>query len=75
MDVPAPATVRVVPEIEITEVVADEYVNEPARDPVTVGAVTEKVESPNVLLTPLQVEKVGVPFPILKVSVTCGAAL
>ena len=74
-DVPAPATVRVVPKIEITDVVADEYVNEPARAPVTVGAVTVKVESPNVLLTLLQAENVGVALPIVRVSVTCVAAV
>ena len=73
-DVPAPATVNVVPEIEITEVVAEEYAKLPGTDPITVGAVTVKVESPKVLLTPLQ-ENVGVPLPILKVSVTCAAAL
>jgi hypothetical protein len=74
-DVPPPATVSVVPEIEITEVVADEYVNEPVRPPVTVGAVIVKAESPKVLLTPLQAENVGVALPIVRVSVTCVAAV
>jgi hypothetical protein len=59
-DVPPPTTVSVVPEIEITEVVADEYVKLPASEPETVGAVTVNVESPKVLLTPLQAENVGV---------------
>ena len=68
-DVPAPATVNVDPEILMTDVVADEYVNEPASDPVTVGAVTVKAESPNVFEALLHV-KVGVSFPIVKVSVT-----
>jgi hypothetical protein len=73
-DVPAPATVNVEPEILMTDVVADEYVNEPASDPVTVGAVTVNEEFPNALATLLQVEKVGVALPMLKVSVTCVAA-
>jgi hypothetical protein len=73
-DVPPPATVKVVPEMLITEVVADEYVKLPASEPVTVGAVTVKVESPNVLLTPLHGENVGVDLPIVRVSVTRVAA-
>jgi hypothetical protein len=73
-DVPAPATVRVVPKIEITDVVADEYVNVPAMAPVTLGAVTVKGESPNVLLTSLHDENVGVALPIVNVSLTCAAA-
>ena len=43
---PAPTTVRVVPETLMTDVVADEYENEPGIEPVTVGAVTVKAESP-----------------------------
>ena len=45
-EVPAPATVRVVPETVMTDVVADEYENEPGIEPVTVGAVTVNAESP-----------------------------
>jgi hypothetical protein len=45
-DVPAPTTVKVDPETLMTAVFAEEYVNEPARDPVTVGAVTVNGESP-----------------------------
>jgi hypothetical protein len=61
-DVPPPATVSVVPAMLMTDVVADEYVNVPAIDPVTVGAVIVKVESPKVLVTLLQAENVGSPF-------------
>jgi hypothetical protein len=74
-DVPPPATVKVVPEMLITEVVADEYVKLPASEPVTVGAVTVNVPSPKVLLTPLHAENVGVALPIVRVSVTWVAAL
>ena len=74
-DVPPPATVSVVTEeIEITDVLADEYVKEPASAPVTAGAVTVKGESPNVLLTSDQDENVGVALPIVNVSLTCAAA-
>ncbi len=59
-DVPVPTTVKVEPEILMTDVVADEYANDPARDPVTVGAVTVNGEFPKVFGTSLQVEKVGV---------------
>ena len=48
---------------------------EPASAPVTVGAVMVNVESPNVLLTLLHAENVGVALPIVRVSVTCVAAL
>ena len=73
-EVPAPATVRVEPETLMTDVVADEYENEPATDPVTEGCVTVKAESPKFLETLLQAENVGVALPIVKVSVTCVAA-
>ena len=73
-DVPPPATVSVVPAMLMTDVVADEYVNVPAIDPVTVGAVIVKFESPKVLVTLLQAENVGVAFPIVRVSVTWVAA-
>ena len=73
-DVPPPATVNVVPEMLMTDVVADAYENVPAREPVTVGAVMVKFVSPNVLETLLQVENVGVILPIVRVSVTCAAA-
>ena len=73
-DVPAPATLNVEPETPMTDVVADEYVNEPAIDPVTVGAVTVNEVSPNDFATLLHVEKVGVALPMMKVSVTCVAA-
>ena len=43
---PAPTTVSVVPETLITDVVAEEYINEPGTDPVTEGAVTVNAESP-----------------------------
>jgi hypothetical protein len=71
---PAPTTVRVVPETLMTDVVADEYENEPATDPVTVGAVTVNAESPKFFETLLQLEKVGVALPIVKVSFTWVAA-
>jgi hypothetical protein len=71
---PAPATVRVEPETLMTDVVADEYENEPGTDPVTEGALTVKAESPKFLETLLQAENVGVALPIVKVSVTCVAA-
>jgi hypothetical protein len=58
----------------MTDVVADEYMKVPGTEPVTVGAVTVKGESPKFLETPLHVSKVGVPLPIVKVSVTCVAA-
>ena len=73
-ELPAPATVSVVPETLMTDVVADEYVNVPPKEPVTVGAVTVKAESPKFFETSLQVENVGVALPIVKVSVTCAAA-
>ena len=68
-DVPTPATVRVEPETLITDVVADEYENEPATDPVTEGAVTVKAESPIFLETLLQAENVGDPLPTVTVIV------
>ncbi len=71
---PPPATVSVVPAMLMTDVVADEYENVPAIDPVTVGAVIVKVESPKVLVTLLQAENVGVALPIVRVSVTWVAA-
>jgi hypothetical protein len=43
---PAPATVRVEPEILITDGVPDEYEKVPGTEAVTVGAVTVKAESP-----------------------------
>ena len=59
-EVPAPATVSVEPETLMTDVVADEYMKVPGTEPVTVGAVTVKAESPKYFETLLQVEKVGV---------------
>ena len=73
-EVPASTTVSVVPETLMTDVVADEYVNEPGIDPVTVGAVTVKAESPKFFEIPPHAEKVGVGLPIIKFSVTCVAA-
>jgi hypothetical protein len=72
---PAPATVRVVPETLMTDGVPDEYVNDPGREPVTVGAVTVNGEFPKFFETLLQVENVGVALPIVKVSVTWVAAV
>ena len=66
---PPPTTVRDVPETLMTDVVADEYENEPATDPVTEGAVTVKAESPKFLETLLQLEKVGVALPTVTVIV------
>ena len=68
-EVPAPATVRVEPETLMTDVVADEYENEPATDPVTEGAVTVKAESPKFFETLLQAENVGDPLPTVTVIV------
>ena len=45
-ELPTPTTVSVVPETLMTDVVADEYENEPGIDPVTEGAVTVNAESP-----------------------------
>jgi hypothetical protein len=73
-ELPAPTTVRVVPETLMTDVVADEYMNVPPKEPVTVGAVTVKAESPKFFETPLQAENVGVALPTVKVSVTWVAA-
>ena len=73
-ELPTPTTVRVEPETVMTDVVADEYVNEPGIEPVTVGAVTVKAESPKFFETSLHAEKVGVGLPIIKFSVTCVAA-
>lgn len=73
-ELPAPATVNVVPEILITDEAADEYTNEPGSDPATDGAVIVKFSSPKLLFTSLHVEKVGVALPIVKVSETCVAA-
>ena len=66
---PAPTTVRVEPETLITDVVAEEYENEPGTDPVTEGAVTVNAESPKFFETPLQVENVGVALPTVTVIV------
>jgi hypothetical protein len=68
-DEPAPATVAVDPEIEMTDVVADAYDQEPAIEPATVGALNEKFASPNVFDTFDQV-KVGVACPTVTVIVT-----
>jgi hypothetical protein len=73
-EVPAPVTVSVVPKTLMTDVVADEYVKVPGRDPVTVGAVTVNGESPKFFETSLQADNVGVALPIVKVSVTWVAA-
>jgi hypothetical protein len=66
-EVPAPATVRVVPETLMTDGVPDEYEKVPETDPVTVGAVTANAESPKFLETLLQAEKVGDPLPTVTV--------
>jgi hypothetical protein len=73
-EVPTPATVRVEPETLMTDVVADAYVKPPGSEPVTVGGVTVNGESPTVLETLLQEEKVGVALPMVRVSVTSAAA-
>jgi hypothetical protein len=67
---PAPTTVKVEPEMVMTDVVPDEYVKVPGTEPVTVGTVTVNGESPKFLGTLLQAENVGVALPIVKVSVT-----
>ena len=64
IELPAPATVRVDPETLMTDGVPDEYVNEPAREFASVGAVTEKAGSPKFLETPLQALRVGLSFAI-----------
>jgi hypothetical protein len=51
----------------MTDVVADEYVKVPGTEPVTVGAVTVKAESPKFLGTLLQAENVGDPLPTVTV--------
>jgi hypothetical protein len=58
-EVPAPATVSVVPETVMTDVVPDEYVKVPGTEPVTVGAVTVKAASPKFLATLPKSLKVG----------------
>ena len=68
-EVPAPATVRVVPTTLITDVVADEYERVPGTDPVTVGAITVNGESPKFLGTLLKLLKVGVALTIVKLDV------
>jgi hypothetical protein len=68
-EVPAPTTVRVVPETLMTDVVADEYERVPGTDPVTVGAVTVNGESPKFLGTLLKLLKVGVSLTIVKLDV------
>ena len=70
IEVPLPTTVRDEPEMLMTDAVAEEYENEPARDPVTEGAVTGKDESPKFLETLLQAEKVGVALLIVTVPET-----
>ena len=50
-DEPAPATVAVDPEIEMTDVVTDAYDQEPATEPATVGALSVKFALPNVFDT------------------------
>jgi hypothetical protein len=66
---PAPTTLAVLPLKETTDVVADEYVNVPGREPVTVGGVTVNGEFPKFFETSLQVENVGVPLPTVIVMV------
>ena len=68
-ELPAPATVRVVPETLMTDGVPDEYEKVPGTDPVTEGAVTANAESPKFLETPLQAENVGDPLPTVTVIV------
>jgi hypothetical protein len=64
IELPTPATVRVEPETLMTDGVPDEYVNEPAREFASVGAVTEKAGSPKFLETPLQALRVGLSLAI-----------
>ena len=68
-ELPTPTTVSVVPETLMTDVVADEYENEPGIEPVTVGSATVKAESPKFLETLLQAENVGDPLPTVTVIV------
>ena len=57
----------------MTDVVPDEYVNVPPTEFASVGAVTEKAESPKFLETLLQALKVG--DPLLTVTVIVVVAL
>jgi hypothetical protein len=66
IELPYPATVAVLPLSEITDDVPEEYVQVPGV--LDVGAVSMKVESPYVLLTPAQVN-VGVAFATVTVIV------
>jgi hypothetical protein len=68
-ELPAPTTVRVVPETLMTDVVADEYVKVPGTEPVTVGGVIVKVASPKFLETLFHIPKVGDPLPTVTVIV------
>ena len=68
-EVPAPATVRVVPETVMTDVVADEYERVPGTDPVTEGGVTVNGELPKFFETSLKLLKVGVSLTIVKLDV------
>jgi hypothetical protein len=72
-EVPTPAAVSVVPETEITEVVAEEYENVPATDPTTTGAVTVKVSEYD-RVTLLQLLNVGVALLKVKVAVVVAAS-
>ena len=65
----APKSIAVPPEIAATDVVADEYVHDPATEPTTVGAVIVAFTSPNVADTFDQLND-GVAFSIVNVAVT-----
>ena len=68
VDVPAPTTVAVEPDVDTTETVADEYDHEPVTEFVTVGAVKLNDASPKVFDTFVQ-ENNGRIFPTETLSV------
>ena len=68
VDVPAPTTVAVEPDVDTTETVADEYDHEPVTEFVTVGAVKPNDASPKVLDTGAHVNS-GRIFPTETLSV------
>ncbi len=68
VDVPAPTTVAVEPDVDTTEAVADEYDHEPGTEFVTVGAVKLNDASPKVLDTGAHVNS-GRIFPTETLSV------
>jgi hypothetical protein len=64
-ELPAPTTVAELPLTEMTEVVAEEYVNVPGV--LDVGSVSGNVASPYAFVTAPHDPKVGVAFPIAAV--------